>query len=369
MKALLVPTPGQPLTLTTLPTPTPTPGSCILRILAVEASPLTPRLIQGLPGYTFPPNFIPGAHAIGRVVATGPDATTLLPGQLVMLEGFIRPRDDPNEEQILFGIMGGFTEKSQKFMEENWAWGCMAEYVRAPLENVYPLDEARLCGSLEKGGLGYAVEDLLRLPTQLVAFGGLRAIDVEAGERVIIAPATGGFSGAAVQVAVAMGAQVVAVGRDIGKLERVKGMFFPGRVQAVQVTGDVEKDTAALKQFGPVDAFLDLSPPTAGQSTHLRSCFAALRKYGRACIMSAIEQDVALPYPLLMLNSLTVRGQFMYERADARLIIKMAEGGMLKLGKEGGNEIVGRFKLEEADEAFAVAAANHEIGRYVVLTP
>ncbi|KAK4042209.1 hypothetical protein C8A01DRAFT_33704 [Parachaetomium inaequale] len=369
MKALVVESPGQPLTLKTVPTPSATPGSCIVKILVVQADDKTPHIIKGIPGYTFPPNFVPAAHAIGRVVATGPDATTLRAGQLVMLEGFIRARDDPNDVQILWGITAGLTPESVQFMADNWAMGCMAEYVRAPLENCYPLDEKRLCGSPADGGLGYALEDLLQLPTQLVAMGGLRAIDVKPGERVIVAPATGAFSGAAVQVAVAMGAEVVAMARNRVLLDKVQGMFPAGRVHVVPITGDVEADTAALKQWGPVDAYIDLSPPAASESTHIRSCFPALKKYGRACLMSIISHDVAVPYTLLTWNSLTIKGQFMYERDDARLLIKMAETGVLKLGKEGGNEVVGRFKLEEVEEAFAVATKNPEVGKLVVIEP
>ncbi len=106
----------------------------------------------------------------------------------------------------------------------------------------------------------------MQLPIQLIGFGGLRAIDLKVGETVIVAPATGGFSGAAVQVAVAMGANVIAVGRSSETLEVSKAAFPPGRVRTVQTTGDVEKDTAALKQWGPVDAYIDVSPVQASGS-------------------------------------------------------------------------------------------------------
>ncbi|KAL2151794.1 hypothetical protein VTH82DRAFT_6892 [Thermothelomyces myriococcoides] len=368
MKALAVDSPGQPVQLKTVPVPSAVPGSCVVKILAVEVSSSILSIIKGISGYTIPPNFTPGGHAIGRVVAAGPDATTIQPGQLVMLVSFIRPRDDPNKEQILWGI-SGITPQALKFMAENWAAGCMAEYARAPLENCYPLDEKRLCGSPDVGGLGYSVEDLLSLPTQLVALGGLRAIDVKPGERVIVAPATGTFSYAAVQVAVAMSAQVVAVGRSRESLQRVQQNFPPGSVQVVPLTGDVETDTASLQRFGTVDAYVDLSPPAAGSSSHVRSCLAALRKYGRACIMNIMGQDVAVPYALLTWNSLTIKGQFMYEREDARLLIKMVEAGVLRLGKQGGNEVLRRFKLEEAEEAFALAASGARAGKFVAITP
>ncbi|AEO70595.1 uncharacterized protein THITE_72712 [Thermothielavioides terrestris NRRL 8126] len=369
MKALIVEAPGQPLQLKTLPVPSAIPGSCVVKVLAAEAGHDMPHVIDGTAGFPFPPNFVPGPHAIGRVVATGPDATTLKVGQLVMVEAFIRPRDDPNDVQILWGLTAGFDPAGLKFMGDNWSLGGLAEYTRAPLENCYPLDEKRLCGPPAEGGLGYSVEDLLHLPTQLVALGGLRALDLKPGERVIVAPSTGVFSGAAVQVAVALGAQVVATGRSRATLEALQRQFPPGRVQVVPITGDVAADTAALKQWGPVDAYLDLTPPTAAGATHPRSCFAALRKYGRACMMGVLRDDLAVSHLLLTFNSLTVRGQFMYERADAWLLIKMVEAGVLRLGKEGGNEVVGRFKFEQADEAFALAQKNAKMGKIVAFVP
>ncbi|KAL2179692.1 uncharacterized protein P884DRAFT_320967 [Thermothelomyces heterothallicus CBS 202.75] len=284
MKALTVDSPGEPLQLKTVPTLSATTGSCIMKILAVEASSSTPNIIKGVAGYTIPPNFIPGGNAIGRVVATGPDATIIQPGQL-----------------------------SLKFMTGNWTAGCMAIHARPSLENCYSLDEKRLCGSPAAGGLGYS----------LVALGGLRALDFKLGERLTVAPATGTFSYATVQVAVAMGARVVAVGHSRESLESIRQKFPPGSLHVVPLTGDLETDTAPLKQFGPVEAYINLSPPTTGSSTPVRSCFAALRKYGRACVMNIMGQDVAVPYALLTWNSLTIKGQFMYERRNARLLIKL----------------------------------------------
>ncbi|KAL2171411.1 hypothetical protein VTG60DRAFT_3054 [Thermothelomyces hinnuleus] len=370
MKALTVDSPGQPLQLKTVPTPSVTPGSCVVKILAVEASSSILNIITGVAGYTIRPNFTPGGGT--------PSAASSPPAQM-------RPPSSPaslscsrassalatnlTRSRFSGALLRDSSPQSLKFMADNWAAGCMAEYARAPLENCYPLDEKRLCGSPAAGGLGYSVEDLLPLPTQLVALGGLRALDVKPGERVMVAPATGTFSYAAVQVAVAMGAKVVAVGRSRESLESVRQKFPPGSVHVVPLTGDVETDTASLKQFGPVDAYIDLSPPTAGSSTHVRSCFAALRKYGRACVMNIMGQDVAVPYALLTWNSLIIKGQFMYERQDARLLIKMVEAGVLKLGKQGGNEILGRFRLEEAEDAFALAASGARAGKFVAITP
>ena len=57
-------------------------------------------------------------------------------------------------------------------------------------------------------------------------------------------------------------------------------------------------------------------------------------------------------------KNLTIHGQYMYERADVRGLIKLAESGVLKLGKGGGQEVFEQFKLEEVNKAFEAAAAN-----------
>jgi hypothetical protein len=93
-------------------------------------------------------------------------------------------------------------------MHGEWRDWTYAEYAKVPLENCIPLDEERLLGPVENDGLGYSVENLTQLPRLLVPYGGLRDINLQAGETIIIAPATGMFGGRAVDVALAMGAKV-----------------------------------------------------------------------------------------------------------------------------------------------------------------
>ena len=44
------------------------------------------------------------------------------------------------------------------------------------------------------------------------------------------------------------------------------------------ITGDVLKDSITLKTFGAVNAFFDISPPEAGESTHIKSGILALKR-------------------------------------------------------------------------------------------
>ncbi|KAK5627107.1 hypothetical protein RRF57_002822 [Xylaria bambusicola] len=49
------------------------------------------------------------------------------------------------------GIAQGFGEGSKRLMEGEWRNATYAGYVKAPLENLFPLDQTRLCGSLADG--------------------------------------------------------------------------------------------------------------------------------------------------------------------------------------------------------------------------
>jgi D-arabinose 1-dehydrogenase-like Zn-dependent alcohol dehydrogenase len=373
MKAVVMPNMGEPMVLRTVPTPTAVAGSVVVKVLAASVQ---ARLKEHLSGKTFasvPKDMTPGSRAIGRVAVAGPDATALQPGKLVLIEPFIRARDDPRNLQILWGIFDGATPVSKKFTADNWAGGTFAEYVKVPLENCHILDEARLLGSPADGGLGYEAEDLLQLTAQVVAYGGMKSIGLRAGETIIVSPATGRFSGSAVQVAAAMGATVIMMSRNVELMKRQMESLPAGRIKMVPNTGDVQADTAALKAAagpgGEIDAYMDISPLTAQSSTHVRSCFMALKSYGRACLMGILRDDLAMPYQLAVWKNLTIRGQYMYEQQDVRELIKMVENGVLKVGKPGGFEPATKFSLDDFDASIDHAGANDFFYESTVLIP
>lgn len=334
-------------------TPQAGPGSAVVRVLAAGVLTYASRVYSGKKPYLYPVPFVPGSSAIGRVAAVGPDATRLQPGQLVYFDSYVHGRDDTTS-LFLHGLSAGFTPGSNKLMESAWRDGTYAEYAKLPLENCFPMDETRLLGSPAKGGLGYTVEDLIYLLTISVPFGGLRDVDVKAGEKVIITPAAGAFGSAAVVAALAMGARVVAMGRNVEALERLKKLSPEGRITIVQNTGDVTTDLKGLTKDGPADVFFDISPGKAATSTHFKSCIQALRRGGRVSLMGA-HRELSLPTQTIMLYDITVKGKWMYTKEDMRVMINMVETGYLKLGKAGCIETVGTFPLEQFDAAFDAA--------------
>ncbi|RYP32437.1 hypothetical protein DL767_005201 [Monosporascus sp. MG133] len=363
-KSLIVPSFSSPLALRVESGPVPEAGqgTAVVEILAsLIGQSYGFMLSHPNPHFVFPTPSIFGNNAVGRVVSTGPDSVTLKKDQLVFVDSYIEARDDP-EVAILLGLMDGGSEKSKKLANDAWRNGTWTTHAVVPLENVTPLDEDALLGKL-----GYDVTELAYLTRLSVAYGGMSTISVKAGETVIVGPATGHFGGAAVEVASALGARVIALGRNTEVLSRLKATI--PRVETVVLSGDIDKDTNAIQAFGPADAFVDFTPTGAKNVTHISSAIRALRRRGRVALMGGTSEDVPLPYFLVMLNSIEIKGRWMYSRKELRELIKMVENGVLKLGKSAGHGVNGKFSLEDWDAALDTASKHTAWGSQVLFTP
>ena len=349
--------------LKTIPTPQPSFGSAIVRVIAVQVLSYHREIYNGKRNYAFPKPLVGGCSAIARIEAPGPDAVTLQPGQLVFVDCVVRGRDDP-QAIFLSAIHEGGSDGSRKLMRDIWRDGTFAEFARVPLENCIPLDEARLCQEL-----GYSPQDLMYIGNLLVPYGGLRDIKLEPGETVVVCPATGGFGGAGVLVAIAMGARVIAMGRNEKELARLKEHVKKGtpgaRVETIRITGDERADTAELQAFGTIDAVLDLSPPEAGDSTHLKSVIMALRRGGRCSLMGFNHAFLAMWK--IVGDDISMKGKLMYERADIVHFVKILESGLFPKGT--AFVVTKAFALEDWRLCFDEAAEYTGIGRTVVMAP
>jgi threonine dehydrogenase-like Zn-dependent dehydrogenase len=354
---------AEPLEVNTVPTPRPTPGSAIVRILAANIVSYMRDITNGKRKYPYPTPLVPGTNSIGRIAAVGSDAVLLKEGQLVYIDGTIRGRDDP-DAIFLSGITQGSSEASAKLMIGEWRDSTYAEYAKLPLENCHVLDEKRLCGAVEDGGLGYSIEQLVFMSQPLVPYGGMKSIGLQPGETVIVAPATGGFGGGAVLTALAMGARVIAMGRNADALAALKKLG--PKVETIQIVNDMEKEMAELKKFGTIDAFFDISPPAAQNSTHFKSAILSLAPEGRVSLMGGLLDDFSIPHRFIMRRNITLKGKWMYYRHDITSFIKMVELGVFNLDIV---KVTGKFPLEEWKEAFDSAAKNSGIGEIAILSP
>jgi alcohol dehydrogenase len=347
MRAAILERFGQPLSITETPDPQVGTGEIVVDVLAAPVLPYAAEVFSGERNYSLEPPVIPGAGAVGRVRAVGPDATRLTVGDIVWCDSTVRSRDDAIAPDItLQGLIargaGGLR------LARHFHHGSFAERMAVPTENATPLGAVPPADAYRWVSLG----------VHLVPYGGLRAGGLRPGETVLISGATGNFGGAGVAVALAMGARrVIAPGRNETALTHLRRRFGD-RVAPVALTGDPATDDAAMRAAGePIDLVLDLLSPAAPASA-TRAAAMTVREYGRVVLMGGVGlaggDDLRLPYPWLMRNSVTVRGQWMYPRVAVGELVNLVHAGLLDLDQDQ----ITTFPLDAARQAVSHAAAD-----------
>jgi NADPH:quinone reductase-like Zn-dependent oxidoreductase len=291
MKAAILRAFGSPLSIETVPDPVLGTGEVIVDVVATRVLSYANEVFSGERKYLLDLPVIPGPGAIGRVRATGPDATHLVNGDWVYCDPTVRSRDDVLSPDI---TLQGWSARDAGGMrlQQHFRDGSWAEQMRVPTENAKPIgaiddaDAAAWCA----------------LGTWLVPYGGFLAAKLQPGETVLVSGATGNFGSAAVSVALAMGAAcVVAPGRNetmLGDLVR----RFGERVRAVRLSRNEDDDRERMKQAapGPIDCVLDIMPPSVSTTT-VRAALMTVRPYGRVVLMGGVGMlggaGLELPYP------------------------------------------------------------------------
>jgi alcohol dehydrogenase len=338
MKAAVLNAFGAPLHIQSLPDPKLGTGEVIVDMSAAGVPSYTDGVLSGARNYPLELPIAPGPGGVGRVRAIGPDATKLMVGDWVYVDSNIRSRDDVAiPEQILLGWT--YRTAASLPLHRYYHHGAFAEQVLVPTENVTPIGEIEAPAAGRWTALG-------RL---LVPFGGLLAGDLKAGETLVVNGATGGFGGAGVAVALAMGAgKVVAAGRNVSTLDDLARRLGP-RVRPAPMTGDETEDRRriALAAAGPIDMVLDFLPREAS-AAQVRAAALAVRLGGRVILMGGLrgeEGDLGLNYNWLMHNETTVRGVWMYRREAVPRMVRMVRAGLIHLDQF----MVTEFGLDDAN--------------------
>ncbi|KAI9167636.1 Alcohol dehydrogenase-like protein [Paramyrothecium foliicola] len=361
--SLVLPALKEALGLVKSPVEAPGNGTVLVRILCTTIRTHNRAGFNGQSPLSITTPYTPGFSAIARVIAAGPDAAVLRPGQLVYVDVLVRARDDPDATQILLGGHQGFTEGTRKLFQ---AWkGLWSDVAAVQMETCIPLDEEYMTRA------GYSFGDLMHIERLAVANAGVHAADLRPGETVIVCPATGQYSGATAELVAQLGCNVIALSRSASKLDRLASIH--PRITVVETTGDVAVDTAAILAACPpgskgADALVDVTPGTAtGTAGHLTSALNALRPEARVAMIGSLG-DITLNYVSLMMRNINVRFRFMYSRGELVSLIRQIEAGVVKLGKEAGHQVEG-YKLEDWEAAILAAEEAAGWGQQVVFEP
>jgi alcohol dehydrogenase len=359
MKAAVLNAFGEPLAIETLPDPVLGTGEVIVDVVAAGVTSYAGGVFSGARNYLLELPVAPGPGGIGRVRATGPDAIRLKVGDWVFCDSTVRARDDVLNPDM---ILQGWTYRTDAALPLHrfYHHGSFAEQMLVPTENVTPIGDIDAAEAGRWSGLG-------RL---LVPYGGLLAIDLRAGETLVVNGATGGFGGAGVAVALAMAAgKVVATGRNRRALDDLVRRFGP-RVRAAPMSGVEADDRRLIVELagGPIDCVLDLLPREAS-ALQVRAAVLAVRPGGRVVLMGGVGRaggaDLELPYSWLMRNETTLRGKFMYPREAVARMVRLVRAGLIDLAQYDVTE----FGLDDVNVAVTHAAANAGPRQLTVLRP
>jgi len=359
MKAAVLKAFGSPLAIETVPNPTLGTGEVIVDVVAAGVLPYANEVFSGERKYLLELPVVPGAGGIGRVSATGPDATHLAAGDWVFCDPTVRSRDDALAPDITLQGLSARGAGGMK-LQRHFRHGSFARQMMMPTENAKPIgpideqDAAKWCA----------------LGTLLVPYGGFLAARLQPGETVLVSGATGNFGSCAVAVALAMGAAcVIAPGRNETVLADLVRRFGP-RVRAVKLSGDENDDRERMKQAagGPIDCVLDILPPSVS-TTVARTAIMAVRPYGRVVLMGGVGMlggpGLELPYPWIMRNCITIHGVWMCPPDAAVRLVGLIRSGLLSLDQFEAT----CFDLDHANDAVAHAAAHAGPFKMTVIRP
>lgn len=301
------------------PEPSPGPGQVVVNVRAAAVNYPDVLLIAGKYQVKVPPPFIPGGELAGDVVAVG-EGVDLQPGDRV----------------------SGLT-----------FFGAFAEQAVLQADGL-----ARIPDSVD-----YADAAAFGI-TNRTAYYTLRTVaPVQPGDWVVILGAGGGVGLAAVDIAVLMGAKVIAAASGPEKLEicRQRG------AQAL-IDYDREDLKARLKEItGAAGAQLVLDPVGGRYS---EPALRGLGRGGRFVTLGYAAGEIpAIPLNLVMLKAITVMGMEVrtfaddypdqIARDDAELAALFAEGKLRPY-------IGARFPLEQAGAALRYVADRKAVGKVVI---
>lgn len=290
-----------------LPDPVPGPGEVLV---AVKAAGLNRADLMQLRGNYPPPpgeSEVPGLECAGEVVALGDGAGEWAPGQRVM------------------ALVAG---------------GGQGSLAAVPAGQLMALPDALSFAE------GAAIPEAgLTAWTNLVAEGGLRD-----GETVLISGANGGVGSFAVQLAAALGARVLAAGRDLGRLEPLREL---GADELLLLDDDLPARAREATGGRGADLALDL---VAGE--HLPRMLGALAPRGRLILVgltaghrAEIDLSVVLRHRLRLVGSV-LRPRPRPEKAA--LVAAFADFALPRLAAGELRAVIDRvFPFERAVEAYA----------------
>ena len=339
MKAALFYGPNQPLKIEDVERPQAGPGEIVIKVAACGVCHTDLHYIDhGVPTFKKPP-LILGHETSGVVEELGEGVAQFKPGDKVLLPAvlscgickFCRTgRENICENMIMFG---------------NNIDGAYAEYVKAPAKDAFSLPDEI---PLEEGAI---IADAITTPYHAVVNRG----EVKPGDKVVIF-GCGGVGLNVVQIAAALGAEVIAVDILDAKLEWAKKLGASQTMNPQKVER-IDKEVRKLTAGGA-----DVSFEVIGNPKTMEQAFACLRQGGRLVVVGYSSENMNLNLGRVMYREMEVIGSLGCRPVDYPRVIQLARKGKIKIAEL----VTKKFPLAEVNSAFDLLRKGEGIRSVVV---
>ncbi len=290
------------------PVPTPLPGQVRVRMQAVGLNHLDTWVRRGVPGHTFPLPLVTSSDGCGVVDALGAGVTGIAAGDPVV---------------VLPGVSCGACEACQQGQDNlcrhyhilgESCDGTAAEYVCVPVANVAP--KPRALSAPEAASICLVFQTAWHML--------VRRAELRAGETVLVHAGLSGVGSAAVQIANALGAQVIATAGGPEKCAKVKSLG------AHHVIDHRTQDVAATVRTLTGKAGVPVVFEHVGASTFDTS-LKVLQRGGRLVTCGATTGgNVSLSLHAVFFKSLSILGSTMGQKGDLRQILRLFDQGRFR---------------------------------------
>ncbi|UCF59374.1 MAG: zinc-binding dehydrogenase [Candidatus Bathyarchaeota archaeon] len=320
MKAAVFYGADQPLKIEDIPTPEIGPEEALIKIAACGVCHTDLHYLEGVPTFKKPP-IVLGHEASGIVTKVGEKVTNVKENDTVLIPPVLTCGTCHNcrigRENLCRNIV----------MIGNSIDGAYAEYTKIPAKDLIklpteiPLEEASI------------ISDAMSTP-----FHALKnRANVRPGDSVVIY-GVGGVGLNAVQIAVALGAFVIAVDKIEAKLQHARDL---GASETINV--DVENPVKAVRRITGGGA--DVAVEAIGIPEVMRMAYNSVRWGGRAVIVGYSHKDLTISAARLMFREIEIYGSLGCRIVDFPPLVDMVRRGKLKL------LISNKMPLDQINEA------------------
>ncbi len=325
MKAAIFRAAHQPLSVEEVPTPEPKAGEILVKVAGCGVCHTDLHFIDhGVPTFKKPP-LVLGHEASGLVAAVGAGVTHWKEGDRLLLPavygcGHCRMcrlgRENVCDNMVFFGSSVD---------------GAYAEYILAPASAAIPLPgEIPLIE-------GAIIADATTTPFHAVVNRG----QVKPGDAVVVF-GCGGIGLNCVQIAAAVGGQVIAVDIAEHKLEWAMKLGAMATVNP-QAVERLDKELRRLTGGGADVAFECIGNPATQEQA-----FNAVRTGGRFVVVGSSDKPMTLNTGKVMFREIEIVGSLGCRVVDYPRVLELARQGRIKVAEL----VTAKFPLDQINAAF-----------------